>query len=121
MIEFGGVFYYIDIDALDKAVTINNDIVGEDIITVETTTSKDEKGKIIGVDQTISSMKRGKEIDGPKYEILRTMIQVIIDCEKETEESDTSLGADRALDKKPLTYKIAFNTLYNYGILKEKE
>ena len=66
-------------------------------------------------------MKRGKEIDGPKYEILRAMIQVMIDFELETEESDTSLGADRALDKKSLSYKIAFNTLYNYGILKEKE
>jgi hypothetical protein len=46
------------------------------------------------------------------------MIEVLIDYDDE--DSDTTLGVERALDKTPLAYKIAFNTLYNYGILKEK-
>ena len=46
------------------------------------------------------------------------MIETLIDYD---DESDTSMGAERALDKTPLSYKLAFNTLYHYGILKEKE
>lgn len=46
------------------------------------------------------------------------MVEVLIDSD---DESDTSLGADRALEKTPLSYKFAFNTLIEYGILKEKE
>jgi hypothetical protein len=39
-----------------------------------------------------------------------------------TEETDdTSLGAERALDKTSLSFKIAFNTLFTYGVLKEQE
>jgi len=50
--------------------------------------------------------------------VIRTMIEVILDYE---DESDASLGSERALEKTPLSYKLAFNTLYNYGIIKEKE
>jgi hypothetical protein len=46
------------------------------------------------------------------------MVEILLDFE---DESDASLGAERALEKTPLSYKLAFNTLYNYGILKEKE
>jgi predicted Rossmann fold flavoprotein len=60
-----------------------------------------------------------KEIDFTKFELLRTMLDVVIDYMGE--ETDTSLGAERDLESTPLSYKIAFNTLYNYGILKEKE
>jgi hypothetical protein len=37
------------------------------------------------------------------------------------EEDDALLGAERALNKTPLSYQIAFNTLLSYGVLKEKE
>jgi hypothetical protein len=46
------------------------------------------------------------------------MIEIITD---DMEDTDDSLGVDRALEKTSLAYKIAFNTLHNYGILKEVE
>ncbi len=46
------------------------------------------------------------------------MIEVLIDYD---DEIDDSLGADRALSKTPISYKLAFNTLFNCGVLKEKE
>jgi hypothetical protein len=36
------------------------------------------------------------------------------------EEKDDSLGLDRVLEKRPLSYRIAFNTLLEYNILKEE-
>ena len=36
------------------------------------------------------------------------------------DETDSTLGTERILDKTPLSYRIAFNTLLKYGILKEE-
>ena len=116
MIEFGGIHYYFNLEALDKIIVFKNDKVS---VTTKT-------NKYLGVDgETISTTietieePKGKEIDVSKYDILRTMIEVLIDDIHEEEETD--LGADRALSKKSLAYQLAFNTLYHYGILKEKE
>ena len=45
------------------------------------------------------------------------MLDVVLDFE---DEIDATLGAERALESTPLSFKLAFNTLYNYGIIKEK-
>lgn len=119
MLEFGGVFYYIDIDALDKAITPKGYKPTDIISSKEKKTVTGENGEIIGEEILEAENLRGKEIDVPKYEIIRTMIEVLIDYNDD--DSDTTLGADRALSSTPLSYKLAFNTLYNYGILKEKE
>lgn len=118
MIEFGGVLYYIDLTALDKAITPVGFKPNDKISSFTTTTTKDSTGMIISIEEIENSMLRGKEIDAAKFEIIRTMIEILLDTE---DESDSSLGAERALEKMPLSYKLAFNTLYNYGIIKEKE
>jgi hypothetical protein len=118
MIDFGGTIYYIDINAFDKAITPSGYKPNDKIITEETKTYYDENGEVSGKESYETSTTRGKEIDLSKFEILKTMIEVLIDYDDE--DSDTTLGVERALDKTPLAYKIAFNTLYNYGILKEK-
>jgi len=118
MIEFGGILYYLDIDALDKAITPKTGKPTDKISLTEHKEVTDVKGKLVGTETVVTTSLRGKEIDGPKYDILRMMVETLIDYD---DESDTSLGAERALDKTPLSYKLAFNTLYNYGILKEKE
>jgi hypothetical protein len=117
MIEFGGVIYYIDINAFDKAVTTPNKPT-EKVKQSDKKTVTNEEGNIVGTETVELIRERGKEIDAPKYDVLRMMLEVLIDYD---DESDTSLGADRALDKTPLSYKLAFNTLINYGILREKE
>jgi hypothetical protein len=118
MIEFGGTFYYIDLNALDKALAPIGIKPNDVVKTNEKKIIKDGENNIISIEEYESSSLRGKEIDAAKFEVVRTMIEVILDYE---DESDSSLGAERALDKTPLSYKLAFNTLYNYGILKEKE
>ena len=120
MIEFGGVIYYIDMDALDKALVPKGYKPTDEIKNTYVKTYINEEGIITGKEETVESTIRGKEIDGPKYEIFRTMIELLLDFQDEDEE-DASLGAERALSKKPLSYQLAFNTLYNYGILKDKE
>ena len=118
MIEFGGIFYYIDIDALDKTITPKG-VKPTDMVTLyEKKQVLNEEGKLVGTELNETTSVRGKEIDGPKYDILREMIMTLLSDEEET---DTTMGVDRALEKTPLSYKLAFNTLFTYGILKEKE
>ena len=118
MLDYGSTLYYSDITAFEKAVTSNGYKSKDKITTTETTTLSDADGKIINVEQTTITTDRPREIDGSKFELLRTMLEVLIDLE---DDGDTTLGAERALAKTSFSYKLAFNTLYNYGILKEKE
>jgi hypothetical protein len=118
MIEFGGTVYYIDLGVLDKILTPTGVKPNDIIKTNEKKILKDGEGNITSIEEYEASSLRGKEIDAAKFEVIRTMIEVILAYE---DESDASLGAERALEKTPLSYKLAFNTLYNYGIIKEKE
>lgn len=117
MIEFGGIIYYIDINAFDKAVTTSNK-PNEKIKQVDKKTVTNEEGKIIGTETVEIIRDKGKEIEPTKYDVLRELLMVILDT---NDVLDASLGTDRALDGTSLSYKIAFNTLLNYGIIKEQD
>lgn len=119
MIEFGGSIYYIDLDALEKTIKPNGIEPTDKIVEREEKAILDSEGNITGSEITEVSRERGREIDGAKYEMIRLMMEILMDGTEETD--DDTLGADRALEKTSLSYKIAFNTLYNYGILKEQE
>jgi hypothetical protein len=118
MIEFGGILYFLDVDALEQSIILKGNNPKELIVDTTTTTYYDANGKVTHSEKIESSTERGREIDATKYDILRVCVEVLIDY---NEESDDTLGADRALEKTPLAYKLAFNTLLAYNILKEVE
>ena len=116
MIEFGDSVYYIDIKAFDKAITLTD---GKDKTSIEkeckTTTTHDGNTTVENYERTTP---KNKEIDGAKYDLLKTFIEYIIDSEEIT---DDALGAERAFQEASFGYKMVFNTLYKEGIIKEKE
>ena len=59
--------------------------------------------------------KDNTTINAPKYEILRLMVDVLL---TQNEEVDTEMGI-YGLNKASIPFKIAYNTLINYNILKE--
>ena len=59
---------------------------------------------------------KNKEINIATYETLRMFLEIVLTYH---DESDDTLGADRALLGTPLSFKIAFNTLLKHGIIKE--
>ena len=117
MIEFGGIIYQLDLDAFNKAIEINgqnpNDVIMERVVKTYT----DEKGEVTGTEVLETFRERGMDVDSTKYEILRMLIDVLMD--DVDDEPDDTLGTERALNKKPVSYRIAFNTLKQYNILKE--
>lgn len=118
MLEFGGVIYYLDLEEFEKVITINRTEPNNNVIVTEVREIKDDKGQVISIEKKEITSERNREIDATKYEVIRLMLDVLMEL---TTETDESLGVDRALDKAPLAHKLAFNTLYNYGILKEEE
>lgn len=118
MIEYGGVVYYIDLKAFDKFITMTKP--DEKTETKEYKTTRDVNGDILTTEEYIHITDKQKEVNAPNFDILRTMIEILLESE-DGDDEDTTLGADRALAKRPLSYQLCFNTLVNYGILKEKE
>ena len=121
-LEIGGEKYYVNLEALDTAIilkAIKSDKVNKnDDVIIETTysTSLDETGEEIGSEIVTNEYPRGLEINGALFEILRTMLEVILQY---GEEFDDTLGVERAFDKLPFNFKIAFNTLSKYAIIQK--
>lgn len=118
MLEFGDSIYYIDIKAFDKAITLQDVNKTKTISEKEFKTILDSDGKVIGQEIIEKTIPQNKEIDAAKYDLLKTFVEYIIDYSDET---DDTLGSDRALSQTSLGYKIVFNTLIQQGIIKEKE
>lgn len=116
LLEFGGVAYYIDFDGIDNILKSGDpDLDAKDVEETETQTtyinSAIEKSVI-----TTRNYHKGREVDLARYETYRSLIEILLTY---NEEDDASLGVERALLKTPLPFKVAFNTLVKYGVLKE--
>lgn len=116
MIEFGGISYYIDMNALDKAITPVGASPTDIITQIDTKTTVSQNNEILGKEIIETHRERGKEIDGARYDIVRMMIETMIDYK---DDIDDTLGIERGLGKTPLSYQLAFNTLLKCGVLKE--
>jgi hypothetical protein len=120
MIEFGDTIYYVDMETFRKRILLeDNKKNGEANVTTETTTEYDSNSNVISTTVRTVSTEKDIEIDTLKYDLFSRMLDVVLNSN--TEELDASLGAERALANADLPFKIAFNTLINYGILKEKQ
>jgi hypothetical protein len=95
-LDFGGKDFIIDFDSLS------------DVVRLPPIKFKDEEGNLIE-DET------GPSIDVTKYEMIREMIGTILNT---GEVIDDKLGV-MALNQLPIPFKISYNTLIHYDILKE--
>jgi len=115
LLEFGGIVYYIDFDGLSKLVTYEDSTSSDETVEQETKTTN-INGGTEKVEATIRKYPRGREIDISKYETYRTMLEILLTS---VDESDDALGPERGLKSTSLAFKIAFNTLVQYGVLKQ--
>ena len=117
MLEIGGIEYSIDLVALDNLITNQESIKKKKITEVETKEILDEKGELIGSERFTKKYDSIREIDMAKYETIRVLLEVILSTQ---DEIDDELGVDRGLGKLSLPFKLSFNTLLEYGIIKEE-
>lgn len=96
-LEFGGQFIYIDFDEITNVIKLEPPKEEDD---EENMSPQNQYGNIT--------------IDVIKWEMINKMIDTILD---DLSEEDPTLGM-KNLDKLPVSFKIAYNTLLNYNILK---
>ena len=115
LLEFGGISYYIDFDGLNNILKTDPVLEQKEAKEVETKTTYIQGGveKTEIVERTFY---KGLEIDISRYETFRALLEILLTY---NEESDTTLGAERALNDASLPFKLAFNTLVKYGVLKQ--
>jgi hypothetical protein len=115
-LEFGGKHYFIDFEELDNFLWVDD--MDREVSETETRTIYTAEGKENGSEVTKKETVNEKEINGVRYEIITGMIQTVLEYSAGDDDDDL-LGAKRALEKMPFAYKLAFNTLIKYEIIKE--
>lgn len=117
ILKFGGIAYYVDFDGIDNMLkTGDPDLESKEMEEVETETTYINGG----IEKTIVKTKtyhKSREVDLARYETYRYLLEILIT--HNDEDSDDLMGVELGLKTSPLPFKIAFNTLVNYGILKE--
>ena len=111
MIKLFGEIYYIDFEELDEFIAMGSD---DNEKTVELIEKLDSDAEPYEAERITKEHLKHKEINGVKFELIRNFIADIGD---EPDEGDATLGG-HMLEKTSIRFKIAFNTLVAYNILK---
>lgn len=115
MVDIGGVTLIIDLERYTEVISTNTEPKG---VETESKTTFDAGGNAQSSVITAREYEKAKEVDAPKYDVLRMCLEIILTY---NDEVDDKMGLDRALAETPISFKVAYNTLLNYGILKEVE
>jgi hypothetical protein len=113
MLDFGGSVYYLNVNRFTELIKMDHP---NGNVIIETTTKEIKDAQGITITSEVVTVKRERDmyIQQTMYELLREMIDIVLN---ETDELDEELGSERALDKMSISYKMAFNTLIYYKIL----
>jgi hypothetical protein len=96
LLDIGGKLYFIDLNNIYKAVKVPNDIV-----------TRNNKGNLINTE---------REIDISRWEVVKTMIEIVLALDANIDDRMGIIGLNNSVG---VPFKVAFNTLIMYGILKE--
>jgi hypothetical protein len=115
MLEIGGKIFVLDFDNMEKIIILDDRYENKKEKITTITESTDSDGKTTKVTEVTEHPKQ-KQVDASKYETIRLLLEVLF---SDLTVFDDSLGFDRAMAGSSLAHKITFNTLLDYGILKE--
>lgn len=114
MIKLFGELYYVDFEELDSFLAFDDH---KDKVETKKVVEKINSDGTTDRWFTTKEHIKHKEINGVKFELIRGFISDLGDEQNETEE-DPMLGRN-SLEKTSIRFKLAFNTLTAYGILKK--
>lgn len=127
-LEFGGNAFYIELNSILETIKIEPNVeIPEPLPVVEPKSGKKPKVKKLvepepSIEEEIlegmSDMGGAVQIDISKWEILKLMLEVIMTNQNDV---DDKLGMTGLNNGTSIPFKIAFNTLLRYDILKEEE
>jgi hypothetical protein len=117
LLDIGGTQFIIDFNALEALLNIDPELGAKEIEEKEVKEVW-EKEEYIGKEIYTKTYQKGKEIDMTRYEMVRMLFEVVLTYDIEM---DDTLGVEIGLGKASIPFKLSFNTLVNYGIIKEIE
>jgi len=118
MIKLFGEIYYIDFEVIDVFLNSDSSFKPGKIEESEEVITYSEDNKVIGRQITKSKTQKPREINGVRYDIIRGLISDLGDGEED--DSKNELGIIELADMN-VRFKLAFNTLTAYRILKPIE
>lgn len=118
MLDIGSSIYVVDLEKLSELLSYDESLQSQTVTEIEVNEVRNEEGELVGTETTTKTYNKGKEIDASRYDLFRMFFEVLLTY---NEEFDDTLGFDRAMQNATLPFKITFNTLLNYGVLKEVE
>jgi len=112
MIKYQNEFYFIDVQAIDEFLTLDNG----DNKHQETTTTQtlDDKGNLINQTISVTDSDKPKEVHGVKYELIFSLLNDL----RMIESGDGDMESI-SLQKSALSIKLAFNTLLYYKLIRK--
>jgi len=117
MVDILGQMYYVDFKELNKFLMSDESFLSGTTEEIENTEIFNEEGNILTTSKVVTTKEKPREINVVRYDIIRGFID---DIGAQDDEEDSALGANN-LTKMSVRFKIAFNTLDYYNILKIAE
>jgi hypothetical protein len=118
MIKVGNKSFYIDFKSIETLVAGSPDFQAQEMEEKENIKNINHEGEVSSEINTVRTYLKDKQYDASKYDILVMMLQVVMSNQ---EDIDDSLGIERGLSSQPIPFKIAFNTLLYYKVLRSLE
>jgi hypothetical protein len=119
MIEILGIMYYIDFDTLDSFLISDKSLKAGEVEDVQTTETFDNKNKLVGKTVITTKTQKSREVNGVRFDVIRGFINDLGDDEED--DVDSKIGKVVNVEEMSIRFKLAFNTLVAYGILKQIE
>jgi hypothetical protein len=116
MLEFLDDIYYIDFKEVDKFLVSDKSYEEGETITEEFTKYYGDNNNLINEEITTTKNHKNKEINGVRYDIIRGFINDLGDSDNG--ETKDAIGRTK-IDELGIRFKLAFNTLLFYNILKK--
>jgi hypothetical protein len=118
LLDFGGVAYYIDFNGLENLLRSGDPELEAKTLRETETETTNLVGGVEKVVTTIKERHKPREVDISKYETYNHLLDILMAFEYTADSDEDYLGVEGTLKKTPLPFKIAFNTLVHYGVLK---
>lgn len=127
-LEFGGNVFYVNMASIIDVIRIDpveNEIPMMEVLPPPAAVKKSKSKKVVEPEVPMGEdilflpdVGSGIQVDISKWEVLRMMIETIMNTHTEI---DDKLGLAGLNNNTTIPFKIAFNTLLKYDILQEEE
>ena len=118
MIRLFGEIYYLDFEVIDGFLNSDSSLKPGELEETEEILIYNEENKVISRQVTKNITQKPREVNGVRFDIIRGLITDLGDGEEE--DSKSELGVVK-LEDMNVRFKLAFNTLTAYRILKPIE